>query len=348
MLTARATAAGEAHLDLAERDAARARHDELVHEPTVTLTYPPQMDSARERIVTMPEPIQAFAVLGRLRRGGGDPCMRLWAAGCIRATRTPDGPATLHLDIAGPVARARAWGQGAAWALEHVPDLLGAGDDRASAFAPTDPYVRRLLRQAGGIGAVRIGRSRSVCEVLVPTVLEQRVTSSGARESYRWLVRRFGERAPGPDLGLRLPPSPSVLASRPSWELHRAGVERKRAETITGALRRAVRIEETASMAIDDAHRRLRAFPGIGEWSANEIALVALGDADAVSVGDFHLKNLVANALAGEPRATDDRMVELLEPWRGHRARLVRLVERFGPGAPRYGPKVAVPAIASL
>jgi 3-methyladenine DNA glycosylase/8-oxoguanine DNA glycosylase len=309
------------------------------------------------RTITMPEPIQPFAVLGHLRRGSGDPTMKLWAGGCLRASRTPDGPATLHLAFDGTAtAVARAWGQGAAWAIEHAPDLLGAADHGAAEFQPADPYVRRLLRDAGGSGAVRVGRSHAVCEALVPTILEQRVTGGGARRSYRWLVRRFGEPAPGTMAGtgphtrdrLLLPPHPEVLAAQPSWVFHRAGVERSRAETIKRTMQRAPRIEEAAAMSMTGAHTRLRAFPGVGAWTANEVALVALGDADAVSVGDYHLKNIVAYALAGEPRASDERMVELLEPWRGDRARVVRLLERSGPGAPRYGPKVETPEIASL
>ena len=94
-------------------------------------------------------------------------------------------------------------------------------------------------------------------------------------------------------------------------------------------------------MSVPDAHQRLRTFPGIGVWTANEVALRALGDPDAVSIGDFHLKNLVANALTGEPRATDERMVELLEPWRGHRQRVVRLLLAGGPRRPRRGPRFA-------
>jgi 3-methyladenine DNA glycosylase/8-oxoguanine DNA glycosylase len=187
-----------------------------------------------------------------------------------------------------------------------------------------------------------------VAEALVPTVLEQRVTGQAARRSWRTLVRTLGEPAPGPVAELRLPPAPEVLAATPSWTFHRAGVERSRADTITAAVRRACRLEEATSMPLPDAHRRLQAFPGIGVWTANEVALTALGDPDAVSVGDFHLKNVVAHALAGEQRATDERMLELLEPYRGHRARAVRLIEHAGIGAPRYGPKVAVPSIASL
>ena len=87
----------------------------------------------------------------------------------------------------------------------------------------------------------------------------------------------------------------------------------------------------------------LQAIPGIGVWTAAEVTLRALGDPDAVSVNDFHLKNLVSFALAGEPRGTDQRMLDLLEPWRGHRARVVRLLELSGIAAPRYGPRYAAP-----
>jgi 3-methyladenine DNA glycosylase/8-oxoguanine DNA glycosylase len=294
------------------------------------------------RRLPLVEPLDAL--LGGLRRGGGDPCMRLWARGCWRASRTPDGPATTYLAHDGSVVEAEAWGPGAGWSLDHLPDLLGAADHTFEEFDPPPGLVRELGRTA----CVRIGRSLAVAEVLVPTVLEQRVTGGGARRSWRWLVHRLGEPAPGPVRELRLPPAPAVLATTPSWVFHRAGVERKRAETIAGAMRRACRLEEATSMPFADALRRLQAFPGIGPWSANEIALRALGDPDAVSVGDFHLKHLVSYALAGEPRGTDERMLELLEPYRGHRARAVRLIEHAGIGTPSYGPKVAVPAIASL
>jgi len=94
-----------------------------------------------------------------------------------------------------------------------------------------------------------------------------------------------------------------------------------------------------ASATPAEATERLVAYPGIGPWTAAEVTLRALGDPDAVSLGDFHLPNLVAWALAGEPRADDARMLELLEPWRGHRARVIRLLEASGLAAPRFGPR---------
>ncbi len=101
-------------------------------------------------------------------------------------------------------------------------------------------------------------------------------------------------------------------------------------------------------MSTADAFARLTALPGVGPWTAAEVARVALGDTDAVSVGDYHLPHQVAWALAGEPRADDDRMLELLEPYRGHRARVVRLIEAAGILAPRHGPRRPLRAITSL
>ena len=101
-------------------------------------------------------------------------------------------------------------------------------------------------------------------------------------------------------------------------------------------------------MTLPDAHRRLQALPGVGPWTSAEVAIVALGDADAVSVGDFHLPHLVSYALAGEPRGTDERMLELLEPYRGQRGRVQLLLEAGGITAPRFGPRMRTRAIERL
>lgn len=95
-------------------------------------------------------------------------------------------------------------------------------------------------------------------------------------------------------------------------------------------------------MAPMEATTRLIAFPGIGAWTASQVVQVALGDADAVVTGDYNLPHLVSWNLAGEPRGTDGRMLELLEPYRGHRARVVRLLKAGGETPPRYGPKLEI------
>lgn len=294
-----------------------------------------------ERVVG---PLHLQRTLAPLRRGAGDPTMSLAPGTCWRASHTPDGPATTSLRHRGDRLEVEAWGPGAAWAVEHAPALAGLRDDRDGFDPSLHPVVAALDRRLQG---TRIGRTGVVCEALFPSVLEQKVNGIEAKRSFRTLVRWLGDRAPGP-AGLLLPPTPRTLAATPSWTFHRAGVERKRADTITAAMRRAGRLQEVATMARDAAYRRLLAFSGVGAWTAAEVALVALGDRDAVSVGDYHVPHQVAWALAGEPRGDDDRLLELLEPWTGHRARVVRLLVAAGIREPRRGPRAPLRSIARL
>lgn len=295
----------------------------------------------RERRLRLPGPIDLTLTLGRLRRAGRDPCLRLAARSACRATRTPAGPATLALEIRGPEVLASAWGPGADAALGQTPELLGFDDDPA-AFTPGPGLVRDLHRRAPGL---RLGRTGAVVEALVPAVIEQRVTGVEAARSYRTLVRRHGEPAPGP-FGLLLPPDPALLAALPYWALHRCGIEQRRADTIRRVTARAARLETASALAPADATRLLTALPGVGPWTAAEVAQIALGDRDSVSVGDYNLSHLVGWALAGERRATDERMLELLAPYAGHRARVVRLLELSGHHPPRRAPRAALRSFA--
>jgi 3-methyladenine DNA glycosylase/8-oxoguanine DNA glycosylase len=180
-----------------------------------------------------------------------------------------------------------------------------------------------------------------VLDALVPAILSQRITGFEAKRSYRALVDRWGEEAPGPG-GLRLTPRPEAIAEVGYYDLHVIGVEKRRADTLKRACAHAARLERLACEDPGELRGRLETISGIGRWTSAEVARVALGDADAVSVGDFHLKHLVAWALAGEPRGTDDRMLELLEPYAGHRGRVCTLLESSGLSAPRYGPRQAI------
>ena len=294
------------------------------------------------RVISSAAPVDLGLTLGPLCRGAGDPTMRFGGDGVWRASRTPAGPATVHLSGGGHRVDVEAWGPGAAWALEHAPALVGA-DDGEDGFEAHHPVIAQLRRRLRGL---RVGRSHAVVEALVPTVLEQKVQGIQAKRSYARLVRALGERAPGP-APLLLPPPPERIAALPYHAFHRFNVERRRAETVRLVARHARRLEETAAMSHADATRRLRALPGIGAWTAAEVSLVALGDADAVSVGDYHLPHHVAWALAGEPRADDARMLELLDPYRGHRGRVIRLLVAGHPGPPRFGPRLPLKTIAS-
>lgn len=308
------------------------------------------MEPDATRLVRPPAPIDLRLTLGLLRRGAHDPTIRFARDGTVwRATRTPEGPGTERLVPDGNGIRVDAWGPGAGWLVEHAPELVGATDD-PSGFAPAHPLLRALWARMGGL---RIPRTRAVFEALVPAICEQKVTGDEARLAIAGLVARYGEPAPEPwgegvRTPLRLPPAASTLVGMPSYDLHSLGLERRRAETIRRLAARADRLEALAELAPAEGQARLRALPGVGPWTAAEVAVRAFGDPDVVSVGDFHLPSTVAWALAREPRADDARMLALLEPYRGHRARVVRLIEAAGIRAPRFGPRMASRRIAGM
>ncbi|MFJ7280099.1 DNA-3-methyladenine glycosylase family protein [Kitasatospora sp. NPDC098663] len=284
-------------------------------------------------------PLDVARTLLPLRRGPADPAYRTTGDGALwRASRTPAGIGTLRV-LARPAAgevEATAWGPGAPWLLERLPALLGAQDDPQALVLPPGPLRDAQRRTA----AVRLTRTGLVLESLVPAILEQKVTTDEAYRAWRTLLRDFGTAAPGPAEGMRVAPSAREWALVPSWEWHRAGVDPKRSATVVRAVRLAPRLEEAAAMDHAEAFARLTAVPGIGPWTAAETLQRSNGDPDAVSVGDFHLPNLVGWALAGRPRSDDAQMLALLEPYRPHRHRLCRLLLATTPHAPRYGPRL--------
>jgi 3-methyladenine DNA glycosylase/8-oxoguanine DNA glycosylase len=295
------------------------------------------------RTIPLDRPLDLRLTLGPHLRGTHDPAMRLGSAGAIRATRTPDGPATIQLTIRGVALHVEAWGPGAERALDAAPAFAGIGDSH-DGFRPANRLLADLDRRLPGL---RIGRTGAVLEALIPAILEQKVTGTEARRAYRGIIARWGEPAPGP-FGLRLLPRPEVLARQPYEAFHPLGLERRRADLVRTVAARAARFEEIVDLPLPDAYRRLTALPGLGPWTAGEVALRALGDADAVSVGDYHIPSMVAFALAGERKATDARMLELLEPYRGQRARVIRLLEASGIRPPARGPRLSPRSIAGI
>jgi 3-methyladenine DNA glycosylase/8-oxoguanine DNA glycosylase len=241
----------------------------------------------------------------------------------------------------------QAWGPGAEMAIDGVPALLGA-EDKPASLVPHHRLVSQLVRRTPGL---RLTRTGAVFEALLPAIVAQKVTGVEARNSYRGMLVRWGEPAPGP-LGLTLPPDPAKLARLPYWSFHELGLEQRRADVVRRAAGDAAALEATAGQAGGEArantHRRLVSIPGIGLWTAAETTRVALGDPDAISLGDYHIPNLVSWALAGEARGTDERMLELLQPYEGQRARVVLLLEMSGIGAPRFGPHMRARSIAGM
>ena len=289
----------------------------MISAPQVSLTRELRLESA----------VNVFLTLSMLRKGKGDPTTRHAGGYLWRTSRMPSGAVTYVLRQLEPtLVRAEAWGPGAAELLDGLPGLVGAEDD-PSGFVPAHPILADAFRRHPGLRIPRTGR---VLEALIAAVIEQRVVGLDAFAAWRRLHTRFGEPAPGPaPTGMRVFPTAEQWAAIPSWEWHRAGVDPQRARTAQACARLGVQVERLATTHPDDhasVYRGLRSIPGVGVWTAAEVGGRALGDADAVPFGDYHVAKDVGAALVGRP-LDDAELAETLEPWRPHRFRVVRLVQ---------------------
>ena len=290
------------------------------------------------------------ATVAVLRRGPGDPAVRRDADGTWWwATGTPQGPALLSLRAvpAEGAVLARAWGAGAPWVLDGVPELLGEDQDDAG-FRPL-PQHPRLVAAWRSRPGVRVLRTRAVFEALAGAAVEQVVTGLEAHRSWRDLLLRFGEPAPGPAAapggpaaGMRVPPSPAAWAAIPSWEWLRAGVEERRRRVVQVAARSASGLERTAALEPGRVEPALRSLPGVGVWTAAEVRHRAHGDPDAFSFADYHVAKDVSWALTGEV-LDDAGCEEVIECYRGHRYRVQRLLALAGHSRPRRGARMPLP-----
>jgi 3-methyladenine DNA glycosylase/8-oxoguanine DNA glycosylase len=298
-----------------------------------------RVSEGQRRLWAPPWPVDVFAVVGGLHLGRGDPTFRRDPDGTIwRGIRTPQGASTLRLGlVAGSGIEATAWGPGAHWVLASVPAMLGDLDDATGFVAHHQPVAEAAKRFRGW----RVPRTALVLEALMPAILAQKVTGQEASGSYRALVRRYGERAPGQGgpRGLWVAPSARGWALIPSWEWLRAGVDGARSAAAVRAAGAAGRLEQCVDLTRDQADRRLRALPGIGVWTAAEVRHTALGDPDAFSFGDYHLAKDIGWALTGS-EVDDDAVAELLEPYAGHRYRVQGLLKLAGAGRARHGPRM--------
>jgi len=274
-----------------------------------------------------PWPLDVAVTLGIHRRGGGDPAYRVTPGGTVvRGSWTPDGPAVLAISRKDKTVVGRAWGDGASWLLDRLPTLLGA-DDEPQALTPRHDVIARLARAVPGL---RLGRTDRVFEALVPTVLEQKVVGAEAWRSWRYLVRNHGVPVPGVDAA-KSPPSQTDWANIPSWEWHLAGAEPVRMRTVKAA----------AAFDVENRVDQLQSIRGIGPWTAAHVRVRALGDPDAVPIGDYHTPGMVGGVLAHR-KVDDDGMLELLEPYAGQRYRVIRLMELGSGKVQRRGHRMAV------
>jgi len=292
-----------------------------------------------ERRLPAPPGYRFSATVGQLSLGRHDPCARFIDGAYWLATPTPGGPASLRLHREGATLVATGYGPGAEWVVDHADAIAGLRDrlDGFDALAAAHPVVADLARTYRG---VRLPATGQVFPRVLRAVCEQKVTGKEAYRAYAAIVRRLGTPAPGPVDRLWLPPTPEAVAATPYWVFHPLGLEQRRADTLCRVAAVADRLERCADPA--EVTARLTAIPGVGPWTAAEVVRTVFGDPDAVSVGDYHIPNTVAWALAGEPRGDDTRMLALLEPFRPHRGRVCVLLEVAGVAAPRYGPRMPV------
>ena len=298
---------------------------------------------SQQHTLILDPPHDALAAVRGTMIMAKDPGQRRRGSEMVRATRTPQGPASLYLRQIRERVEATLWGDGSDWLAEHLPALIGMADTGWRDFAPTEEPLRSFHRRHPGL---RLGRTGLVYEALLPTVLAQKVSGKEAGLGYRRLLQVYSEPAPGP-VDLMLPPDPQVIRQLSYERFHPFGIERRRAELVRRLASRAKRLEEVAddSKALD---RRLQSLRGVGPWTSAKVRFAACGDPDAVWVGDYNLPSFVAYNLVGEPRADDERMLELLEPYRGQRARVLRLLELGGKHPPRFGPRHALRKIENL
>jgi len=305
------------------------------------------------RVLPVPDGYDFARTVGILRNGGRDPSVRLTGRDpsvrltgreLWRASRTPDGAGTVHLRLSASDIEVTGYGPGGDWLVDRADRLAGLHDDPAP-FRPLARLHPVVAVLADAMPGIRLARTDRVYEEMLRAVLAQKVTTIEATASYAKLVRRLGEPAPGP-AELIVPPAPETVAGQPYWTFHPMGIEQKRANTLRRVATAAASLERLVAKPPDSAQRAMTSLAGIGAWTAAEVSAVAFGDPDAVSVGDFHVPHQVAHALAGEPRGTDERMLEQLTPFAGHRARVIRLIVHGSVREPRRAPRMPIRSFA--
>lgn len=250
--------------------------------------------------------------------------------------RSTEGPASLRIRRTREELIGEAWGPGAGWMLARLPKIAGLHDDPAL-FRTQHPIVSELHRRNPGL---RFARTNLVLDSLVIAICGQKVTGREAAVAIRGLYQEFSDPAPGPNNQLRLPPDPVKMAAAPYWVFHQYQLEKRRADVLRRVAERHDMIAELADETPQLAADVLKSFSGVGDWSVAETLAVSHGDPDQVSIGDFHIKHLVVHHLTGKDRGSDQEMLDLLEEFRPHRGRVVRLLHQLG-HEPKFGPRMS-------
>lgn len=284
--------------------------------------------------VDVPSGFDAARTLALHRFGPWDPTVRASAGVLEKACHVGGEPAVFRFVGGGTRVRVEIAGPGAADLARHASALVGATD--ADWLPPRT--LPRALRDAN-VG-MRVTRVPWLSDLLTRVILQQRVQFVDAARAWAMLCRRFGGSAPDAP-GLSMPPSFATLAKLPEHELLRVGIDLQRRRTLRAAWAVARRVDALVDLDAETACAKLASLPGIGPWTRALMGGLGFGDADAVPLGDYGLPSAVAFALAGEARADDARMLELLAPFAGARFRVARAVWAAGLGPPRRAPRRA-------
>jgi 3-methyladenine DNA glycosylase/8-oxoguanine DNA glycosylase len=208
-----------------------------------------------------------------------------------------------------------------AWGMASARAMVAVDDDPTEflGMANQHPLVASLSKRFD----CRLTRTPTVFETFTRVVIEQLVTVYEAKASNRRLQWIAGELAPGTTL--RAAATSQAVLAVPPWRLHAIGIGSKRSRTLREGARRGAALERLREVDPSVAVTKLESLPGVGPWTANLVALSALGWTDAVPLRDFHAPYLITEVLTGE-QGDDDAMLAALAPFRPHRARVVELV----------------------
>jgi AraC family transcriptional regulator of adaptative response / DNA-3-methyladenine glycosylase II len=191
---------------------------------------------------------------------------------------------------------------------------LGADPLRIATHLRRDPRLRAVV---GKLAGLRVPGAWDPFELAVRAILGQQVTVRAATTLAGRLAERFGTAADlGPSL-TRLFPTPATLADAP---IETIGIPGARATTIR-TLAAAVADGQLAFDASDGAEalaERLCALPGIGPWTAEYVAMRALGEPDAFPAGDLGVRAALGNGAGPLPAKEAQAIAEPWRPWRAY------------------------------
>jgi len=191
---------------------------------------------------------------------------------------------------------------------------LDARPDAVAAHLRRDPLLARSLRRHPGL---RVSGALDGFDAAVRVVVGQQVSVAAATTIAGRIARALGEPIATPFPGLdRLPATAAALAAAGEDRLARIGMPGARARTLGAIAAEAAagRLALERGADLDATRAALLALPGVGPWTAEVIAMRALGAPDAFPAGDLG----VWRALGVEGARAAEARAERWRPWRAY------------------------------